>query len=249
MKLESVVSGLGSQPGRTPSGRPTIIHTPRAAATGVSSRPRGDGFSGSEASQRPMAGPSSVTATPIRRYRERYQNGRMRAFQRRPWGARMKSAPAMVAMPMKNSPVRRRLMTLTTAPPAASSSTHRMSSGNRFLLYSVSFSQPMLLAYGSRKANGTDQKAASSAPTAKTAPTKPRRRLPGRSRYSTQPPTTAKIVGSRWLKPVRARTTPASTRCLPVSRPRATSPRKTRANDRLIEKENSPASVDAMFPP
>ena len=124
-----------------------------------------------------------------------------------------------------------------------------MLAGNRFLLYSVIFSQPMLLAYGSRIRNGNDQNPARRAPTSRMPPRNFSLDLPGRSRNRSTAPMTAKIVGRRWQSPVTARTTPARTRFLPVSRPRATRPRNSRANDRLIENENSPASVEAMFPP
>jgi hypothetical protein len=59
----------------------------------------------------------------------------------------------------------------------------------------------------------------------------------------------AKIAGMRWHVTVSARTTAATARLLPDSRPRMTRPRKTNANARLIVKANSPASVDAALPP
>ena len=62
-------------------------------------------------------------------------------------------------------------------------------------------------------------------------------------------PASAKKAGMRWHSPVRARSTAASARCWPVRSPRITTPRYRSDSDRLIEKANSPASVDATLPP
>jgi len=93
------------------------------------------------------------------------------------------------------------------------------------------------------------QKAASRAPMVRTMAANLARATLGRRASSTRAPVTAKRVGSRWLSPVRVRSTAAQTRYLPVSRLRANTPRNTRASDRLTENENSPARVEAMLPP
>ena len=52
-----------------------------------------------------------------------------------------------------------------------------------------------------------------------------------------------------WLKADNAINTAAHTRCFPSSRPRAKNPKATIDNARAMECENSPAIVEAMFPP
>src|SRR5947209_6509096 len=179
MKLEAVVWGVGIQFGSTPRGSPTNSQVAKAATNGVARRRPGDGRAGSAANSWDMAAPASATATPASMYRQRYQNGSARAFQSRPWGAMTKMAAHTAAIPTKNRPVRRRKATEQIAPAAASTTSQRRLCGKRFFMYSVSFSQPMLLAYGSRTRNGTDQKAARRAPTPRRVAMNFTRRLPG----------------------------------------------------------------------
>ncbi len=53
----------------------------------------------------------------------------------------------------------------------------------------------------------------------------------------------------RWQSSVAANNTAATARWLPVRSPAATTPKNSNANERLKEKENSPARVDSRFPP
>src|SRR5262245_56838199 len=155
MKLLSVVDGFGIQLGMAPRGSPTAIQAASAATTGVARSRRLDGCERSAANSCEMARHASDRATPASRYRERYQNGRTRAFQRRPWGASTNTAPDTVAIPNRKRPVRRLNRTERMAPATAMRTMRRRLLGllhrNRFLLYSVSFSQPMLLTYGRRR--------------------------------------------------------------------------------------------------
>ena len=58
-----------------------------------------------------------------------------------------------------------------------------------------------------------------------------------------------KNAGMRWQSPAIANRNAESARYRPVRRPRMAKPRYRTANDRLIEKANSPAIVDVMLPP
>ncbi len=93
------------------------------------------------------------------------------------------------------------------------------------------------------------QNAPTSPPTPNTGSARLNDELIGRIANRTAAPATAMIAGTMCDSPTHARTTAVSALCLPVSSTRANSPRKTRQNDRLIDIENSPASVDAMLPP
>ena len=111
--------------GSTPNVEPTKPSARTAPKTGVTSPGMAEGGSGLRANSAPTARAPSDTASAARKYRPRYQNGSMRAFQRRAGRSAGKRKTAAMASVVRRMviPMRRRRATATTDPARARATT------------------------------------------------------------------------------------------------------------------------------
>ena len=91
-------------------------NTPTAPVTACTEN---TGLSGSRATRTENARPSSATPIAASRLRDRYHNGKMRAFHSRSSGMATKAIAARRASPARNGPARRRKTIDITSPTAA----------------------------------------------------------------------------------------------------------------------------------
>ncbi len=210
---------------------------------------------------------TSARAYPANRYMHRNHMGRNRTLYNLPCGSRQTTAAAMPPIRAMNRATRLRRITMATRPTRSAASTQRAEPGKSRWGKPSTLVQPMLVVYAPSATNGSSHHAVSPVPNppATTDHTSRRdhRRRAGRpsgnrrtprnrsasSRSHRTAPATANRAGSRWQRRVAAKRQAARARCLPVRRPDATTPRKSRASERLSENENSPARVDRRFPP